>query len=36
VGKGEMLPKVINSEVVVWDQATIANFDPANYVFVEK
>lgn len=33
---GEMVPKVINSEIVVWDQSTISEFDTANYVLVEN
>lgn len=33
--EGEMVPKVINSELRVWDQENIDEFDPNNYVFVE-
>jgi ribose transport system substrate-binding protein len=33
--KGEMVDKVINSELRVWDQSNIDEFDSANYIFVE-
>ncbi|KAJ54402.1 hypothetical protein ACMU_18415 [Actibacterium mucosum KCTC 23349] len=33
--KGQMVDKVINSEVVVWDGGNIDAFDTDNYVFVE-
>ena len=36
VAEGEMVPKVVNSEVVVWDQSNIQNFDDNNYKFVPK
>lgn len=33
--EGKMVPKVINSEVVVWDKSNIGTFNTDNYVFVE-
>jgi len=33
---GEMVPKVINSKIAVWDQSNIAQFDTNNYKFVQK
>jgi ribose transport system substrate-binding protein len=33
VVNGEMIPKVINSELTVWDQNNIHLFDPVNYSF---
>jgi len=36
LGKGKLVPKVINSEIVIWDQSTIGKFDTSNYTFVKK
>lgn len=33
---GEMVPKVINSEIAVWDQMNIDKFDTNNYKYVPK
>jgi len=33
VVKGEMIPKVLNAELQVWDQKNIGQFDPSNYRF---
>jgi hypothetical protein len=30
---GEMVPKVINSEIAVWDQSNIDKFDTINYKY---
>ncbi len=35
VVKGEKVPKVINSELAVWDQKNISGFDLVNYKFIE-
>ena len=32
---GKMVPKVINSEIVVWDKSLISEFNTDNYKFVE-
>lgn len=33
--EGEMVAKVLNSEVMVWDQNNVDNFDTDNYTFVQ-
>jgi ribose transport system substrate-binding protein len=33
---GEMVPKVINSEIAVWDQSNIDKFDTNNYKYIQK
>lgn len=33
--EGEMVPKVINAELMVWDQNNIDQFDSDNYRFIE-
>jgi ribose transport system substrate-binding protein len=33
--KGKKIPKVINSDLMVWDQDNIDEFDPDNYIFVK-